>query len=300
MTGTMLDMRSMNRFHLLAAALCVCAALGASCSTGSTDPAPIPTTTEVVASTATGAPAATAAPTAETLPLIDAVGLLEVAREQPRAGYDRDLFTHWSDIDGDECDTRCEVLTRDFDEAVADTGGWLSPYDGVAATSPDEVQIDHVVALAEAWDSGADRWDAARREAFANDMDEPRALVAASAASNQAKSDGDPRQWLPVPDDQCRYVDAWVAVKYRWGLSADAAEVDVLSDIALACGQHQWVVPQLAADAPAPSTTVATTAAGEPFPNCSAARAAGAAPVHVGDPGYGEHLDGDGDGVACE
>jgi hypothetical protein len=293
------DMRSMNRFHLLAAALCACATLGVACSTGSTDPAPIPTTTEVAA------PTATAAPATETLPLIDAVAMLEVAREQPRSGYDRDLFAHWSDVDVDECDTRCEVLTRDFDESAGNAGGWVSPYDGVAATSPDEVQIDHVVALAEAWDSGADRWDDARREAFANDMGEPRALVAASAASNQAKSDRDPRQWLPIPEDQCRYVDAWVAVKYRWGLSADAAEVDVLSDIALACGQHQWVVPQLADAAPAPavpSTTDVAAGAGTAaaFPNCSAARAAGAAPVHAGDPGYGEHLDGDGDGVACE
>ena len=70
-----------------------------------------------------------------------------------------------------------------------------------------------MVALKEAWDSGANDWDTARREAFANDLDDPHALIAVSSSSNQSKGAADPSNWLPDnPDDQCRYIVAWVIV----------------------------------------------------------------------------------------
>jgi hypothetical protein len=148
------------------------------------------------------------------------------------AGYDRDLFPHWSDADGDGCDTREEVLIRDAGGTASvgsgcgvTSGLWYSPYDGVWLDNARQLDVDHVVALKEAWDSGANDWDTPRRGAFANDLDDPHSLIAVSSSSNQAKGAADPSNWLPDnPDDQCRYVVAWVIVKARWELSMDESE----------------------------------------------------------------------------
>jgi hypothetical protein len=114
-------------------------------------------------------------------------------------------------------------------------GDWYSPYDGVTVSSPAELEVDHVMVLAEAWDSGAAEWSTARREAFANDLDEPASLIAVTAAANQAKADHDPAQWQPRHEDRSRYADAWVRVKVKWDLSADQAEVDALRGMLTAC-----------------------------------------------------------------
>jgi hypothetical protein len=116
-----------------------------------------------------------------------------------------DLFAHWVDADGDRCDTREEVLIAESrTPAQVDpygckvvAGDWSSIYDGVSTDQPGDLDIDHVVALAEASDSGAAAWDAARRRAFANDLDEPAALIAVTASSNRSKSDEDPAEWQP-------------------------------------------------------------------------------------------------------
>src|SRR5205823_9710358 len=99
-------------------------------------------------------------------------------------------------------------------------GSWLSLYDGLTFTDPAKLQIDHVVALAEAWDSGAYDWTPARRKAFANDLEVPFALVAVSAATNQSKSDDDPADWLPPSRSaDCPFLGDWIAVKARWDLA---------------------------------------------------------------------------------
>jgi hypothetical protein len=166
------------------------------------------------------------------------VDRLVVAPEGDGAGYDRDLFEHWSDADGDGCDTRCEVLEterRDDLEGLAG-GGWLSIYDGYTTPDEGELEIDHVVALAEAWRSGAASWDPGRREAFANDLDDPGALVAVTAATNRSKSDRDPASWQP-PDRSawCWFAGAWATTKVRWELTADRAEVDALRNMLAGC-----------------------------------------------------------------
>jgi hypothetical protein len=114
-------------------------------------------------------------------------------------------------------------------------GDWFSPYDGVNVSSPGDLQIDHVVALAEAWDSGAAAWTLERRQAFANDLDEPAALIAVTSASNQAKPDHDPAEWRPRTDDWCRFASAWVTVKTRWDLTADDREVADLREMLAGC-----------------------------------------------------------------
>jgi hypothetical protein len=105
------------------------------------------------------------------------------------------------------------------------SGTWRSPYDGANVTSASALQIDHVVALKEAWDSGAWAWSPAKRHAFANDVVDPRTLRAASIASNQDKGDKDPSNWLPSdPADVCSFLADWVEIKVRWGLSMDTSE----------------------------------------------------------------------------
>lgn len=191
------------------------------------------------------AQAAPAAPArAEVLALVDALDQVQVADES-RAGYTRDKFKHWNaglDL-GDGCNTRAEVLLDEATEAptVAAgcklTGGtWLSYYDGQEVNDPSKIDIDHMVALAEAWDSGASAWTPARREAYANDQDASTSLVAVTARSNRSKSDQDPAEWMPpLPDAHCRYVGEWTATKLRWGLTADQAEADALRVYAETC-----------------------------------------------------------------
>ncbi|MFE1349551.1 HNH endonuclease family protein [Streptomyces sp. NPDC058757] len=191
------------------------------------------------------AQAAPAAPAAATvLPLADAVAQLPVA-DEVREGYTRDKFRHWNaglDLT-DGCNTRAEVL---LDEATAapdvaagcklSGGAWESYYDGQEVTDPAKLDIDHMVPLAESWDSGASSWDAKRREAYANDQDAAVSLVAVTARSNRAKADRDPAEWMPpLPEAHCRYVGEWTATKLRWGLSVDQAEADALGVYAEAC-----------------------------------------------------------------
>ena len=167
---------------------------------------------------------------------------LPVASEV-RRGYDRDLFNHWIDADADRCDTRREVLIQEATRApriAADCslsgGRWFSYYDGQTTTgSGTNFDVDHMVPLAEAWDSGARRWDAGTRERFANDLRDRRALVAVSASSNRSKSDSDPAQWMPRKAVRCRYVREWVAVKTRWRLTVDRTEKHALLATARGC-----------------------------------------------------------------
>ncbi len=174
----------------------------------------------------------------------EAVGDLVVRRER-REGYDRELFDHWVDADGDGCDTRDEVLITEAVEAptlgegCALTGGrWRSRYDGASWTDPSDLDIDHLVPLAESWDSGARRWSDATRERFANDLGDRRSLVAVTDEVNAGKGDQDVREWLPELGP-CRYLRDWVAAKLRWRLTADRREVRAMRTLADDCGDRR-------------------------------------------------------------
>lgn len=200
---------------------------------------PLTLTVAIFASTLIAAPAY-----AETYsaPLRTAVAGLPVATEI-RTGYNRDLFPHWIDADSDGCNTRYEVLIAEAVTAPSVgsgcklTGGrWYSYYDGAYWTNPSDVDIDHMVALAEAWDSGARNWTTTRRRSFANDLGDHRSLVAVTDNVNQAKGDKDPAQWLPpLSSVRCRYIQEWVAVKIRWRLTVDSTEKSTLTSIANGC-----------------------------------------------------------------
>ena len=232
----------MHRRLGLVAALLVVAACSAPAPTPSPSPSPSPSASATpsavpspVASATDPAPAATAVATG-TWTIAALLPLLRVAPES-RTGYQRSLFPHWIDADGDGCDTRREVLLRDA--AIAPTvsgtctlsgGSWTSPYDGLVFTDASRLDIDHVVPLAEAWDSGASGWTTARRRAFANDLDVAYALLAVSASSNRSKGDQDPAEWLPpLASDLCAYLADWVGVKAGWGLAVDPAEQSAIA-----------------------------------------------------------------------
>jgi hypothetical protein len=164
-----------------------------------------------------------------------AIGLLQNIRvENERgAGYVRALFEHWRDIDGDGCDSREQVLKRDSVtlpqvdpyKCKVVAGDWVSPYDGARWSSPTDVDIDHVVALKEAWDSGAWAWSSATRKAYANDTSDKRTLLAVTDNVNQQKSDKDPSNWVPpLKSNLCTYLGNWISVKARWNLSMDQSE----------------------------------------------------------------------------
>jgi len=199
-------------------------------------------TTPADSSIASQSPASPSFAPGADLTLEELLDLLATAPEQ-RAGYDRSLFRHWVDADGDGCNTRREVLIT---EAVVPPlvgggcslsgGSWVSLYDGLAFIDPAGMDIDHVVALGEAWDSGAYAWNDDRRERFANDLDVAWALIAVSAASNRSKSDKDPADWVP-PDsaDLCPFLSAWIAVKVRWQLAIDEREQSALASLVIAC-----------------------------------------------------------------
>ena len=164
--------------------------------------------------------------------------------EEVDEGYDRDLFAHWRDADGDGCDARDEVLVfedRSGELSAEDcgdsmTGRWVSMYDGEEVTDSSDLDIDHFVPLKEAWVSGARDWPAAEREAYANSLDQPWHLVAVTASTNRSKSDQDPAEWMPPLEEvHCAYVWAWVQVKTDWGLTVDQAEADALAEFTQAC-----------------------------------------------------------------
>ncbi|MFF8943396.1 HNH endonuclease family protein [Streptomyces sp. NPDC014864] len=164
---------------------------------------------------------------------------LTVATEN-RTGYSRDLFPLWITISG-TCNTRETVLKRDGTNVVTDSscaatsGSWYSPYDGATWTAASDLDIDHLVPLAEAWDSGASKWTTSGRQAFANDLTRPQ-LLAVTDNVNQAKGDQDPATWVPSRSAYlCTYVRAWVQVKYYYNLSVDSAEKSALQGYLANC-----------------------------------------------------------------
>nr|WP_235620645.1 DUF1524 domain-containing protein [Mycolicibacter sinensis] len=256
-----------------------------------------------------------------------ALDTLPIKGRAPKTGYDRALFGQaWSDdvtVPGGHngCDTRNDILRRDLvdieikpgtNDCVVLAGVLNDPYTGTAIAfqrgpgTSRAVQIDHVVALSDAWQKGAQQWDEPTRRNFAND---PLNLQATSGPINHQKGDGDAATWLPPNKSyRCEYVSRIVEVKSGYGLWVTQAEHDAIARILTGeCGAP--ADPQAPPESeppieqpPAEPVPFVGSTDGLPgyFPNCAAARAAGAAPILIGQPGYRPGLDGDGDGIACE
>jgi hypothetical protein len=165
---------------------------------------------------------------------------LTVASEGSMTGYDRALFPHWITISG-TCDTRETVLKRDGSGVVvnsscqATSGSWYSPYDGATWFAASDVDIDHVVPLAEAWRSGASSWSTSTRQAFANDLSYPQ-LIAVTDNVNQSKGDQDPSTWQPpLSSYRCTYSKMWIRSKYHWGLKLQSSEKTALQSMLNTC-----------------------------------------------------------------
>lgn len=244
--------------------------------------------------------------------LSDLVGSVPVKGRAPMTGYDRGRFGQaWLDADRNGCDTRNDVLREHLADVVVATGsngcmvssGRLDdPYTGTVIHyvrgDGTLVDVDHVVALGNAWVTGAAQWDVRKRAAFAND---PMNLLPVDASVNRQKGDGDAATWLPPHTPfRCGYVARQVGVKAKYGLWLTPPELAAVERVLAAC-PDQAPVPDSGAPPLVDQHVVDPgPRADGSYENCDAARAAGATPVHRGDPGYGPHLDGDGDGTACE
>lgn len=179
----------------------------------------------------------------------DRAGQLErlAIRSAGAPGYERAAFgPAWADVDRNGCDTRNDMLNRDLEHkqwrngtrrCVVIAGDLTDPYTGATLrfvkADASAVQIDHVVALADAWASGAAAWSDARRRAFAND---PLNLLAVDGRQNQAKGDADASEWLPPRvEARCDFVGRQIAVKSEYDLSVTAAEHDAMAAVLAQC-----------------------------------------------------------------
>jgi hypothetical protein len=165
---------------------------------------------------------------------------LTVRADGSSSGYSRDLFPHWNTVSG-ACNTRETVLKRDgtnvaTDSACASTSGsWYSPYDGDTWTAASDVDIDHVIPLANAWRTGASGWTQSRRTQFANDLTNPQ-LIAVTDNVNQSKSDQTPATWKPPRTAYwCTYSKIWIRVKHRYSLTVNSAEKSALTTMLDRC-----------------------------------------------------------------
>lgn len=260
---------------------------------------------------ADAAPAATQA--------LHTLDTLQVKGRAPKTGYDRGLFNVWSDdvdVAGGHngCDTRNDILNRDLTNktykpgtrnCVVLTGTLADPYTGKTiafqrgTSTSSKVQIDHVVALSDAWQKGAQSWSAAKRHDFGND---PLNLLAVDGPANQQKRDGDAATWLPANKSfRCTYVSTQVQVKAKYGVWVTAAEKTAMRTVLSNCDNAPAPQTQPAPVKPQPQPrTQPQQPSGVYYQNCSAVRSAGKAPLYRGEPGYRSALDRDNDGVACE
>ena len=268
---------------------------------------------------------------------------LPVKGRAPKTGYTRAQFGEaWTDNNNasgghNGCDTRNDILRRDLIDLVIKPGsngcsvlsGTLhDPYTatsisftrGVATST--QVQIDHMVALSDAWQTGAQQLSTEQRIDLAND---PRNLQAVDGPTNEAKSDSDAASWLPPNKSyRCTYVARQIQVKTSYHLWVTAAEKVAMQQQLMHCspGATTTSAATVASrTSPSPATTststptstttappaALTTSSAPPPPtadvyykNCTAVRAAGRAPLLAGEPGYRAGLDRDHDGIACE
>lgn len=210
---------------------------------------PEPSVTESVAPEPTPS-ATTSEPTSSaTSPALTALATIPIKGRAPKTGYDRDLFaSDWDYSFG--CDMRNKILRRDFVEfqfrsdssCVIATGVLLDPYTGQTINfvrgvgTSNEVQIDHVVAVSDAWQKGAQQLSSAQRYAFYND---PLNLLAVSGSANAQKSDSDAASWLPSNKAyRCAYVARQVAVKISYNLWVTQAEYDAISRVLRDCPEQ--------------------------------------------------------------
>ena len=195
-----------------------------------------------------------------------------VVAQDYTGSYSRSAFKHWIDADKDGCNTRAEVLIEEATvkprigkKCVLTGGKWLSPYDNKVTTKFSDLDIDHLVPLAEAWRSGAWAWSSAQRQAFANDLTESRALVAVSLSLNRSKGDKDVANWLPKVNI-CQYFESWIIVKKKYSLTVDLNEAQRINVAIGECGIDS---PLLGEQTTTPSASPTPSSTQTPIPTAS-------------------------------
>ena len=176
---------------------------------------------------------------------LTALNNLEVKGRAPKTGYARSQFPHWSDPDRNGCDARNDTLKRDLTnvtykvgtrECKVIAGQLLDPFSGKVitfSTTKVVIDIDHVVALSNAWQTGAAYFDKNKRTQIAND---PLNLLAVDSKLNRQKGDGDAATWLPpYKAFRCEYVARQVAVKAKYGLWVTQPEKVAIDKILSTC-----------------------------------------------------------------
>lgn len=278
----------------------------------STTPAPVSTTDGAVAGSA-----------------LATLKTLVVQPAYTGGGYDRDSFgAAWSDVDGNGCDTRNDILRRDIPDATVGSdctvldGNFPDPYTGTvipfdrSAGGGGGVDIDHVVALSAAWATGASEWDSTKRLQFAND---PLNLLASDSGENRGKGDKDASEYLPPNTSfHCEYVARQIAVKAKYDAWVIPAEKSAMENVLSTCPDEPLPQdgtitnvsdgitgnPASAEEKPVHEEVLPNPVEGGIDPDygsCSAAKSVGAGPYVKGvDPEYDFYRDGDNDGTVCE
>ena len=173
------------------------------------------------------------------------VDLVIAATPEDFLDYNRRLWRHWEDADGDCQDARQEVLVEesvgiiiftDVGQCWVASGQWVAPFTGTVVTDPSKLDIDHLVPLANAHRLGGHSWDTDRKRAYANDLSNPAHLVAVTASANRSKGARGPEAWRPQDEAHwCQYAKDWVSVKVEWELTVTPAEVKALRDMLESC-----------------------------------------------------------------
>ena len=247
--------------------------------------------------------------------------------------YDRDEWRHWTDEDRDCQNTRQEVLVaesmvevafRSESECTVTEGEWFAAFTGTTVTNPRDLDIDHLVPLANAHRSGGWAWSPEQKRDYANSLDDPDHLIAVTARANRSKGAKGPEEWRP-PDESywCEYATDWIRVKQAWDLTATQSEADSLQEMLATCSysvefatseSDRTPVPSIAPTPPPPTATPSPTPTPIPVPqpttysSCDEAEAAGEERMRgTSGPGRGfpaeivpSARDGDNDGVVCE
>ncbi|MFH2055959.1 MAG: YHYH domain-containing protein [bacterium] len=166
-------------------------------------------------------------------------------KEDSPTKYKRKNWKHWIDEDKDCQNTRDEVLIAESLVPVTfvtekkcrvKSGKWKCPYTGKSFTNPKKLDVDHMVPLGNAHNSGGWKWDKAIRRFYANDLGHPEHLIAVEAGANRSKGAQGPDQWKPSDESYwCQYAKDWMAIKYRWGLSVTKTEAQAVKDMEKSC-----------------------------------------------------------------
>lgn len=336
-------MKKNQAFSAITASLALLLSLSACTGHGAPAPAPSSTSSAPTSESASATPVTPGSATpsqpsiasGEPNPATPAGTALEALQKLPvqaassTSPYKRANFGKaWDDVDHNGCDTRNDILKRDLKDTVIGSdckvkkGTYADPYTGKTINFDSStgggggIDIDHIVPLSLAWQTGASTWDDAKRLQYAND---PLNLLSADSSENRKKGDKDASQYLPPNASfHCEYVARQVAVRAKYGTWVTPAEKGAIESVLKTCPDQKLpeggpavsasnpgtpaVVETVTPEPVAPAVQPAPAAGGNDpqFSSCAKAKAAGYGPYTAADPEFGWYKDGDGDGTVCE